>query len=145
MIDIDRMTNDSTYEHYAYAPRVPLYQRRPLVTVILTLALIVAAAIVLCAVFAPKPVKANDVMTYLTGNGSGWSVCNGGVCVWGNGSLPSPNIRNIPQPELQEDKDAVAARDRDWAKACDPKPVRDRYGVMRYQYAKEGCEFGSPR
>lgn len=118
----------------------PLYQRRPLATVIVTLILIVATALVISVLL--KPARANDVIAYPT-NSAGWSVCQGGVCAWGDGPLPNPYIRNVPQPESQDEKDAIAERDRAWVKACDPKPVRDRYGVMRYQYAVLGCEFGS--
>ena len=123
----------------------PLYQRRPLVSVTATLVFIVVVAILLCALGQAffKPAHANDVIAYPT-NPSGWSVCQGGVCAWGNGSLPNPNIREVPQSESQEDKDAVAERDRQWVKACDPKLIRDRYGVKRYTYSKPGCEFGSP-
>lgn len=123
----------------------PLYQRRPLVSVTATLVFIVVAAILFCALGQAffKPAHANDVIAYPT-NTAGWSVCSGGVCAWGEGALPSPNIRQVPQPESQADKDAAAERDRQWVKACDPKLVRDRYGVMHYQYVKAGCEFGSP-
>ena len=123
----------------------PLYQRRPFVSVTATLVFIVVVAILLCALGQAffKPARANDVVAYPT-NSAGWSVCQGGMCVWGDGAPPNPYVRAVPQPETQADKDAAAERDREWVKACDPKLVRDHYGVKRYQYAKLGCEFGSP-
>ena len=75
---------------------------------------------------------------------NGWSVCQGGVCQWGSGALPSPNIRHVPQPQTDEEKAAAEKADREWVRECDPKLVRDHLGVKRYQYAKTGCEFGSP-
>ena len=140
MIDINRTTND-------YAYREPLYQRRPLATVIATLFFIVVVAIVLSALgqaFFAKPAHASDTTFIAPPSASGWMIEQGGVRVWGEGPLPNPYIRSVPQPELQADKDTADARERAWVKACEPKLVRDHYGVQRYTYSKPGCEFGSP-
>ena len=74
---------------------------------------------------------------------NGYSVCQGGVCVWGEGDLPNPNIRHVPQPETEADKAAAAERDRKWVEDCHPKLIRDPLGVMRYEYMVPGCEYGS--
>lgn len=117
---------------------VPFYQRHPLAVVIGTLALIVVLALVFSAAF--KSARANDVIAYPTNN-AGWSICQGPVCVWGDGLLPNPYVRTVPPPA---DPAAAAERERKWIADCKPTLARDHYGVMRYQYAKAGCEFGSP-
>ena len=120
----------------------PLYQHRPLATVILTLLGILLAAIILSVFLKPdRPAHANDVIAYPT-NPAGWSVCQGGVCEWGNGALPNPNIRAVPQPESQADKDAADAREREWVQRCNPTITFDHFGVRRYIYNHDGCEFG---
>jgi len=77
-------------------------------------------------------------------NNNGWSVCQGGICQWGTGALPNPNIRHVPQPQTEEEKKAARGADEQWQHDCQPTLVRDHYGVKRYQYSKVGCEFGSP-
>jgi len=70
---------------------------------------------------------------------SGWMIEQNGVRIWGEGAPPNPYVRHVPPPD---DPAAAAARERKWVAECDPKLVRDRYGVQRYTYAA-GCEFGS--
>jgi hypothetical protein len=48
----------------------------------------------------------------------------------------------VPQPENDADKERAASRDRKWIERCHPTIVQDRYGVPRYRYVAERCEFG---
>jgi hypothetical protein len=45
-------------------------------------------------------------------------------------------IINIPPHEIDADKDQA------WVAFCKPTIEVDKYGVERYRYAHEGCEFG---
>lgn len=88
--------------------------------------------------------NANAGVLALPQTPNGYSICQGGICVWGEGSLPNPYIRHVPEPQTEAEKAEAARRDHEWMLACEPKLIRDRYGVMRYAYSKPGCEFGSP-
>lgn len=79
-----------------------------------------------------------------------------GSCVggWGMGNCSftyreyerDTHTRHVPggwgfEMTEQERKEAIA-RDRKWIAFCKPAIVTDRYGVSRYLYAKQGCEYG---
>ncbi len=102
---------------------------------VLLYVLLSAIAIMLAAALVGygNRAKANDAVANPQSN-AGWNVCQNGVCTWGEGPLPNPNIRIVPPRNS----------DGGWDKQCDPKAVRDRYGVQRYVYSKPGCEFGTP-
>ncbi|MBX9773993.1 MAG: hypothetical protein K2Y71_06230 [Xanthobacteraceae bacterium] len=38
--------------------------------------------------------------------------------------------------------EAAQARDRRWFERCNPVVRQDRYGMPRYTYSAQGCEFG---
>jgi hypothetical protein len=48
----------------------------------------------------------------------------------------------VPQPDNEADKERAAARDHKWIERCRPTIAQDHYGVPRYHYVAEGCEFG---
>jgi hypothetical protein len=75
---------------------------------------------------------------------NGYSYCQGGLCVWGSGALPTPGVHQVPQPS-SEDREAAAKHEHEWAERCKPTIGYDAYGVARYTYAKTGCEFGNGR
>ena len=56
--------------------------------------------------------------------------------------LSDPYIRKVPQPQTAEERARAAEQDRRWVAHCRPALHQDRYGVVRYQYARRGCEFG---
>jgi hypothetical protein len=53
-----------------------------------------------------------------------------------------PHVIAVPAPQSAEERAAADARDRRWANRCRPVTRPDRYGMMRYRYAENGCEFG---
>ena len=74
-----------------------------------------------------------------------------GGCVGGGGALNcvvrwgeagDPYIRTVPPPADETERTRAAERDRKWQERCKPVIAQDRFGVPRYQYAAEGCEFG---
>jgi len=77
---------------------------------------------------------------------SGYVICQGGqgvdACQWGDGALPNPYIRQVPQPATAEERAAAAERERAWVERCLPVIEPDRFGVDRYHYSAAGCEFG---
>ena len=72
--------------------------------------------------------------------------CVGGAgaanCVLRVGPAGDPYIRSVPQPGTEAEKARAVEHDRRWMSRCRPIVVQDRYGVPRYHYAAEGCEFG---
>ena len=88
-----------------------------------------------------KPAGAQAAVIAIPMSNSGFSTCAGGTCIWG--SLTNSHIRQVPQPLSDEDVKAQQEHDKKWVAECEPKPVRDRYGVMRFTYNAPGCEFGS--
>jgi hypothetical protein len=119
---------------------LPTGEHRRIFLALCFLSFIAVAALV--AAILVKPAHA-EVLA-LPGSNSGWSVCSGELCQWGEGSLPGgPHIIQVPQPTSEAD---IAARDesvKKWETECGVKLVRDQYGVMRYTYSKPGCEYGS--
>jgi len=65
---------------------------------------------------------------------------SGCTTVWA--PLGSTYIRKVPQPLNAEDRARAGEEDRRWVARCRPTLRQDRYGVVRYQYARPGCEFG---
>jgi hypothetical protein len=59
------------------------------------------------------------------------------------GPMVNPYVRDVPQPTTDAAKEEQRRRDMLWVHECEPELVRDRYGVMRYQYNDPGCAFGS--
>jgi len=59
------------------------------------------------------------------------------------GPMGNPYVRDVPQPTTDAAKEEQRRRDMIWVHECAPELVRDRYGVMRYQYNDPGCAFGS--
>jgi hypothetical protein len=53
-----------------------------------------------------------------------------------------PNIRAIPETLGDAEKAYATARDHQWLARCRPVIERDGYGVPRYRYSAQGCEFG---
>jgi hypothetical protein len=52
------------------------------------------------------------------------------------------NIIQVPGPANDEERREAAERDKRWVSACKPTLRQDRLGMVRYQYALPGCEFG---
>jgi hypothetical protein len=63
-------------------------------------------------------------------------------CIGQSGPGGDPNVRTLPQPFSDDEREAARARDRKWVAQCQPIIDRDRYGVARYHYAMRGCEYG---
>ena len=115
-------------------------ERRRIFLALCSLAFIGVA--VLVAATLVKPAYAGVLA--LPGSNSGWSACSYGMCQWGEGSPPGfPRIINVPQPTSQADIEARDQRIKQWMEECGVTFVRDKYGVTRYHYAVEGCEYGS--
>lgn len=80
--------------------------------------------------------------------GSQTSNCYGrffgtGSCVTTfRGGWRHPHVIAVPAPQSAEERAAADARDRRWAARCRPAARPDRYGMQRYLYAENGCEFG---
>jgi hypothetical protein len=53
-----------------------------------------------------------------------------------------PYVRIVPDPVDEAQRAQMARRDRKWLARCRPVVERDDYGVARYHYAAQGCEFG---
>lgn len=47
-----------------------------------------------------------------------------------------------PATPTPEELEAKAGRIQKWESFCQPKPVVDKYGVTRMEYAHDGCDFG---
>jgi hypothetical protein len=83
-------------------------------------------------------------VTYSEGCVRGGSFVTGsGNCVFVERSGPGgiARIYKVDEPD-GEALDAALERDRKWLARCKPVIRRDTYGVGRYYYAAEGCEFG---
>lgn len=52
----------------------------------------------------------------------------------------NPNVIAVPQ--TMEDRAAAENRDKRWAAHCRPTARYDLYGMLRYNFAAAGCEFG---
>jgi hypothetical protein len=76
-------------------------------------------------------------MVVLNCVGSGFAIS----CVKRWGSRPDPYVRRLVPRDPQEEAES-AERERKWAARCRPVMKQDRYGVSRYEYAAQGCEFG---
>jgi hypothetical protein len=63
-------------------------------------------------------------------------------CVWNTGPNASPYVTNVPQPTKPEDIERAAAEDAKWTAFCKPTKQADAFGVIRLQYAQDGCAFG---
>jgi hypothetical protein len=126
---------------------LPSGERQRLFGALSVLAFIGAVAFVVAVLFSMVSIKpAHAEVLALPGSNSGWSACNRyGVCQWGEGSVPGgPHIITVPQPTSQADIEEQDRLVKKWKDECGVKIVRGQYGVMRYTYAKKGCEFGSP-
>lgn len=53
-----------------------------------------------------------------------------------------PYVIKVPGPTTADETAAIDARDRRWVERCGPVVRQDRYGMPRYSYAAQGCEFG---
>jgi hypothetical protein len=69
--------------------------------------------------------------------GSRYSV----ACVTRWGAYSDPYVRLVP-PQTDVEKALSADRERRWQSRCRPVVFQDAYGVLRYEYAASGCEFG---
>jgi hypothetical protein len=101
------------------------------------LALGMALLALLCAILSmfTGPAHAD---TFVYERAPGYFRCTRGVgCEWGNGAPPQYNVRHVDPVDNDE-------ADQRWLEECQPKLTRDKLGVMRYLYAKPGCEYGSP-
>lgn len=63
-------------------------------------------------------------------------------CVAAKGGRSNPHIIKVPEPVSDEERAAAEARDRRWTARCRPQVRQDGYGVPRYVYAAQGCEYG---
>ena len=63
-------------------------------------------------------------------------------CVVTYGPRVHPHIIAVPQPQSAEERAAAEARDRRWVERCRPAIRQDQYGMPRYSYAAQGCEYG---
>jgi hypothetical protein len=63
-------------------------------------------------------------------------------CTDQSGAAGNPYIRIVPEPVGDNARGQLAARDRRWVDHCHPVIQYDRYGVARYRYSANGCEFG---
>jgi hypothetical protein len=55
---------------------------------------------------------------------------------------PNPHIIHVPMPISEQDVAEQRQRDKRWEERCRPTITQDRFGVQRYVYAAQGCEFG---
>jgi hypothetical protein len=58
------------------------------------------------------------------------------------GGWRHPHVIAVSGPQSAEERAPADARDRRWANRCRPVTRTDRYGMQRYRYAENGCEFG---
>jgi hypothetical protein len=63
-------------------------------------------------------------------------------CVATRGAAGDPNVIQAPEPASDEERSAADLRDKRWFARCRPLVQQDKYGVPRYVYAAEGCEYG---
>jgi len=63
-------------------------------------------------------------------------------CVARWGEAGDPYVRLVPQLANEAERARAAERDHKWEQRCRPVITQDRFGVPRYQYATQGCEFG---
>jgi hypothetical protein len=134
MIDLDRMTNDPEFEHYAYRPRVPPHARAHVWA--WAIILVIIGLIGFAAGMSVHSAKADGVATcsFLPGEGA---------CVWHDGIDGGlGKVIQVPQPESEADKAAAAERERQWVARCHPLTWPDKFGVARYHYGAPNCEFG---
>jgi hypothetical protein len=64
------------------------------------------------------------------------------AAVWGGDGGGLGRVITVPGPTTDEERNAQLERDRRWSARCQPSVRYDSYGVARYTYAAEGCEFG---
>ena len=106
-----------------------------------TLARVALAAGFAASALIATPISAEASRYKIGGCLGGWATFSC-VTVWGEPFNPTPYIRLVPQPEDDADRARAAERDRKWLGHCRPVIQQDAYGVARYQYAAQGCEFG---
>jgi hypothetical protein len=94
------------------------------------------AFLMLALTFAPS--HAGSIMTEsCVGN---WV---SGTCVTTFGKRnPTPHIFRVPESISEQDRAEQIRRDQLWLARCKPVISQDRFGVPRYIYAADGCEFG---
>ena len=69
-----------------------------------------------------------------------WEIGNATSCSQAEVLLYAPDAKVIHvKPKTDP---AAEERIRKWEAFCQPRPVPDRYGVDRLQYAHIGCEYG---
>jgi hypothetical protein len=71
--------------------------------------------------------------------GPWWGTQN---CVTRKSSAGDPYVRLVPAPVDEAEKARAGERDRRWMDHCRPVIAQDRYGVPRYRYVADGCQFG---
>jgi hypothetical protein len=54
----------------------------------------------------------------------------------------NPHVISVPGPSSPDEVAAAEARDRRWSERCSPQIRQDRYGMPRYTYGAQGCEYG---
>lgn len=96
---------------------------------ILTGAAVTALAFVLC-IWSPKADAAEFYS--ITGTRGGVTILHGDT-----GSAAARIIKR--RADLSDEAAERASR---WEDYCQPKTVRGEWGVEKYVYAHEGCEFG---
>lgn len=96
-----------------------------------------ALALPLIAIASVNPARAKEVR--FDSCVDTWHAVNCAT-IWA--PLGDPYIRQVPQPQNAQERARAAEEDRHWVARCRPTLRWDHYGVVRYQYAQPGCEFG---
>ncbi len=98
------------------------------------------AAIAACALLAlnmtSAPAWSEGVLTYNCYGRYGMRSC---VETYRSGRV-NPYVISVPQSA--DDRAVAEARDQRWLTRCRPTVRHDRYGMPRYSYVAQGCEFG---
>jgi hypothetical protein len=50
-----------------------------------------------------------------------------------------------PRPPTAQEQAEIDARDARWEDYCKPQIVQGQDGIDRYQYSRQGCEFGKSK
>jgi hypothetical protein len=57
------------------------------------------------------------------------------------GDTGNKGVQNLKEPSEEQAAES-RERERQWVARCQPALRQDGYGVSRYQYAAQGCEYG---
>jgi hypothetical protein len=84
------------------------------------------------------------IMVPITAQADGYDVCNTAGCFawWRDGPMGDPNVRYVPQAVTDAEMRRSNEHYAKWFEFCKPAGRVDRYGVTRYSYAHDRCEYG---